>query len=66
MVLTIKEIRAISGLSQVKFGEKYGIPRRAIESWECSRDSKNHRPCSEYVRRLLERVVKEDFGCRDG
>ena len=24
--MTIKEIRAITGLSQVKFAEKYGIP----------------------------------------
>ena len=59
--MTIKQIRAISGLSQVKFGKMYGIPRRTIESWECDEDNPNYRPCPDYVRRLLERVVKEDF-----
>ncbi len=59
--MNIKQIRAISGLSQVKFGQKYGIPRRTIESWECDKDNPNYRSCPEYVRRLLERVVKEDY-----
>ena len=59
--MNIKQIRAISGLSQIKFGQKYGIPRRTIESWECNEDNPNYRPCPEYVRRLLERAVKEDF-----
>ncbi len=59
--MAIKQIRAISGLSQVKFGQKYGIPRRTIEGWECDENSPNHRVCPDYVRRLLERVVKEDF-----
>ena len=60
--MTIKQIRAISGLSQVKFGQKYSIPRRTIESWECDKNNPNYRPCPDYVRKLLERVVKEDFG----
>ena len=60
--MTIKQIRAISGLSQMKFGQKYGIPRRTIESWECDKDNPNYRQCPDYVRKLLERVVKEDFG----
>ena len=61
MTITIKQVRTISGLSQVKFGEKYGIPRRTIECWECNENSPNYRQCPEYVLRLLERVVKEDF-----
>ncbi len=64
--MTIKQIRAISGLSQVKFGQKYGIPRRTIESWECDMGNPNFRPCPDYVRRLLERVVKEDFDTSSG
>ena len=63
--LSIKQIRALSGLSQVKFGQKYGIPRRTIESWECDKENPNYRPCPDYVRRLLERVVKVDFGYDD-
>lgn len=50
-------IRKRSGLSQAKFGEKYGIPKRTIESWEMG-----ERECPAYVMSLLERVVKEDFG----
>lgn len=53
----VKRIRAMSGLSQVKFGMLYGIPRRTIESWE----SGNTVPPG-YVLDLLDRVVREDFG----
>lgn len=53
----MKAIRKRSGLSQAKFGEKYGIPKRTIESWEMG-----ERECPGYVMSLLERVVKEDFG----
>lgn len=59
--LSIKQIRSISGLSQVKFDQKYGIPRRTIESWECDKNNPNYRLCPNYIHRLLERVVKEDY-----
>lgn len=32
--LSIRDIRAETGLSQVKFGEAFSIPRRSIENWE--------------------------------
>ena len=54
--MTIKEIRALTGLSQARFGEFYGIPKRTIEEWETGR-----RKPPEYVLRLLERAVREDF-----
>ena len=54
--MTIKEIRAVTGLSQTAFGERYHIPMRTIQNWEGGQ-----RVCPEYVRLLLERVVKEDF-----
>ena len=53
---TIKEIRKYTGLSQLKFSEKYGIPRRTIENWESG-----SRKCPDYVISLLERAVKSDF-----
>ena len=57
MSTTIKELRAVTGLSAKKFGEKYGgIPLRTIQHWE-----NGDRQPPEYVLRLLERVVKEDF-----
>lgn len=46
----------MTGLSQVSFGEKYGIPMRSIQNWESGQ-----RECPGYVAQLLERVVKEDF-----
>ena len=55
-MMSIKEIRALTGLSQVKFCEKYNIPRRTLEEWE----SGNNKP-AEYLVALLERVVKEDM-----
>lgn len=50
-------IRKRSGLSQAKFCEKYGIPKRTLENWE-----QGSRECPDYVLVLLDRVVREDFG----
>ena len=63
--MTIKQIRAISGLSQVKFGKMYDIPLNTIKNWECDSDKPNHRDCPIYVLKLLERAVKEDFGIKE-
>lgn len=54
--MTIKEIRMLTGLSQQKFGNKYGIPLRTVQDWE--REVRTPPP---YVVTLLERVVKEDI-----
>lgn len=53
--MRIKEIRKLTGLTQVKFSERYGIPRRTLEHWE--RDL-NKPP--EYVLDLLEFKVRYD------
>lgn len=50
-----REIRSLTGLSQVKFAERYHIPRRTVENWE----SRAEPPV--YVAELLERAVREDF-----
>ena len=52
----IKSLRKMTGLSQTKFGEKYGIPMRTIQNWEggCSE-------APEYVINLLDRAVKGDL-----
>ncbi len=54
--MTIKEIRALTGLSQVKFAEKYNIPRRTLENWESEKAQ-----CPPYVKELLEFRVKYDL-----
>jgi len=51
--MTIKEIRQLTGLSQAKFAEQYGIPCRSIENWESG-----ERTPPAYVLKLLEKVVK--------
>ena len=53
--MTTKEIRALTGLSQSRFAEAYGIPVRTLQGWEMGR------PCPRYVLRLLERVVRIDL-----
>ena len=54
--MSIKELRNITGLSQQKFGDLYGIPLHTIQNWEYGVNK-----CPDYTLKLLERVVKEDF-----
>ena len=54
--MTIKEIRALTGLSQVAFGREIDIPRRTVENWEGGVTTP-----PPYVLRMLERIVKEDY-----
>ena len=54
--MDIKEIRERTGLSQAKFGEAYGIPRRTIEDWE-----RGTRKPPQYVVELLRRAVDADL-----
>lgn len=54
--MTIKEIRALTGMSQAKFAKKYEIPQRTLESWEMG-----DRNPPEYVLKMLERIVLEDI-----
>ena len=59
--MTIREMRALLGLTQVAFSEKYNIPKRTIENWETGK-----RECPQYVLELLERAVKEDYNSANG
>lgn len=34
MKMTVKELRAKTGLTQTKFGELFHIPLRTIQNWE--------------------------------
>ena len=47
--MTIKQLRAASGLSQAKFAKLLDIPTRTIEDWE----GKRHKP-PDYVIKLIE------------
>lgn len=54
--MTIKEMRALLGLTQAAFSKKYKIKKRTLEDWE---SGKSNPP--EHVLYLLERAVKEDY-----
>lgn len=60
-MLSIKEIRELTGLDQKIFAEKYHIPFGTYQKWEAPEESQNHRNCPIYVKELLERAVREDF-----
>lgn len=53
--MTIKEIRAATGLSQSKFCEALGIPLRTLQKWEIG-----ERSCPEYVVDLIAYRVQND------
>lgn len=54
--MTIKELRAMTGLSQAAFAAKYNIPKRSIENWESG--SRTPPP---YLSELLEKAIKYDM-----
>lgn len=49
------EIRAILGVSRAEFSRRYEIPIRTLEDWDAGR-----RQPTEWMLKLLERVVRED------
>ena len=52
----IKELRKLTGLTQIEFGKKLGgIPRRTIQDWEAGISQ-----CPLYVMRLIEFRITHD------
>lgn len=54
-MITIKEIRLTTGLSQTKFAERYGLPLDTLQNWETGR-----RQPSDYVVLMLAKLVALD------
>lgn len=52
----IRKIRESTGLSQVKFARRFGIPTRTIEDWETGRMS-----CPAYVAEMLAALAQTDY-----
>lgn len=48
--MSIKEMRATTGLSQVRFSERFLIPRRTLEDWESTKVSNK---CPLYTRMMI-------------
>jgi len=59
--MTIKGIRALTGLSQKKFAEQYHINLRTLQHWEANPTSQTYRECPEYYTYLLEKVVRQEY-----
>lgn len=58
--MTIKELRKMTGLTQEKFGEYFGIPRRTIQNWETDGESDNGRKCPAYLLDLMEYKLRKE------
>lgn len=58
--MTIKELRKMTGLTQEKFGEYFGISRRTIQNWEADGESDNGRKCPAYLLDLMEYKLKNE------
>lgn len=56
----VRAIRERTGLTQERFSDLYGIPKRTLENWETG----SRRP-PEYVVALLERAVDQDVQITD-
>lgn len=52
----IKEIRKKTGMSQKKFSEATGIPKRTIENWECGKNK-----CTKYTIKLIKYYVNKEL-----
>lgn len=53
--MTIRDLRKKTGLSQAKFSDKYGIPRRTLEDWETEK-----RTPPDYVLDMLTFIVASE------
>ena len=54
-MLTFKELRQASGMTQKAFADYFGIPKRTIENWDSER-----RKCPEYLLKLMEYKIKKE------
>lgn len=55
--MTFKELRKLSGMSQRKYAEYFGIPRRTVEDWDSGK-----RACTDYLLALMEyKLIKENI-----
>lgn len=59
--MKIKELRALTGMSQSRFAAYFGIPVRSLQEWEQER--KQPPP---YLARLLERILDNEYFGEDG
>lgn len=52
---TVKELRALTGMTQKAFAEYFGVSKRTVEDWECGR-----RNCLKYLYDLMVYKLKHE------
>ena len=58
-MMTVKELRVKTGLSQSRFADRFGIPIRSVQHWEQGRQD----PPS-YVVSMIERILELEELCK--
>lgn len=53
MLMTLKELRLMTGMSRPQFAEYFGIPYRTVQSWELHGLSVEGRECPKYLIDLM-------------
>lgn len=53
-IYTVRELRELAGMSQQKFANYFGIPRRTLQNWEAPPTCKDRHACPPYLLALLE------------
>lgn len=53
--MTIKEMRAKTGLTQAQFAQLLGIPKRSVENWE-----RGVSRCPDYVTKLIDYFLEHE------
>ncbi len=53
--MEFKELRKLSGMTQVQFSEYFEIPKRTIEEWD-----RGTRKCTEYLLKLMEYKLRKE------
>jgi DNA-binding transcriptional regulator YiaG len=53
--MEFKELRKLSGMTQVQFAEYFEIPKRTIEEWD-----RNACKCSPYLLKLMEYKLRKE------
>lgn len=53
--MTIKQLRALSGMTQKQFSEYFGIPLRTLEDWETGKSE-----CKSYIISLIQYKLENE------
>lgn len=53
--MTIKDLRAASGMTQKEFSEYFRIPKRTVEDWE-----RGHAKCADYLLNLIQYKLEKE------